>query len=264
MDRVIELLFTQWDALEQLIKQIPVQQWSAPSILPGWTNADILAHIIGTELFLDGETPPDVSLVPGRSYRNEVARLNDRWVTSMRALSPEELTAKFSDTTAKRRQSLAALDEQALSAVGWTPVGEAPLRRFLEIRVFDCYVHEQDLRSSTNIKGGTSGPVAEFSMDEVERALGYIVGKQARLPRGTTVRIQLTGDLQRTWNIEVGDRARLVPVLETPMAELTIDAAVFLSLACGRLSASSVSDDVRVAGDYAIAHQIVEHLAFTI
>ncbi len=63
-----------------------------------------------------------------------------------------------------------------------TPVGMAPYRRFMEIRVFDCWLHEQDIRSAIGRPGHEDGPCAEMSVDEVVRALGFIVGKQACAP----------------------------------------------------------------------------------
>jgi uncharacterized protein (TIGR03083 family) len=264
MDPAIKMLFTEWDALDTLIDEIESDDWREPSILPHWTNADILAHIIGTERFLSGEPTPDVLLPDDRPYPNTVAELNDRWVASLRSLTPTELIANFRATIAYRRQILANLDEAELAKEGWTPVGEAPFRRFLQIRVFDCYVHELDLRASTNHPGASSGAVAEYAMDEVERALGYIVGKQAQLSQGSSVRLKLTGGVERTFNIQVDERARLVPELGTPTTELELDSTLFMALACGRLDPTDAIDEIHITGNDTIAKRVVEHLAYTI
>ncbi len=264
MDEVVSTLFMEWDALDELVHQIHEDQWMQPSQLPHWTNFDILAHIIGTERFLSGESPSELDLPADREYANEVAKLNDRWIQSLHRLTSSELIVYFGETISLRKQALANITDSELDALGWTPIGQAPFRRFLQIRVFDCYVHEQDLRRSLNLPGHSSGVIAEFSMDEVERALGYIIGKQARLPQGTSVQLRLVGGVQRTWNIQVNERARLVEPLAEPTCALQLDSAIFLALACGRIDPAGVTEEIYVDGDERLAQQIIQNLAFTI
>jgi uncharacterized protein (TIGR03083 family) len=264
MDEVVSTLFIEWDALNELVHQIHQDQWMQPSQLPDWTNFDILAHIIGTERFLSGESPSELDLPADRQYANEVAKLNDQWIQSLHRLSASELIAYFGETISLRKQALTGITDSELDALGWTPIGQAPFRRFLQIRVFDCYVHEQDLRRSLNLPGHSSGVIAEFSMDEVERALGYIIGKQARLPQGSSVQLRLLGGVQRTWNVAVNERAQLVESLEQPTCALQLDSAIFMALACGREDPAAVANDIHVEGDERLAQQIIQNLAFTI
>lgn len=264
MDPVVTTLMAEWDALSLFIAQITEDQWLQPSILPHWTNFDILAHIVGTELFLSGASPFDGPLPTDRHYANEIAELNDRWLVTLRQLSVNELLASYHNTITQRTHVLSTLTDAELDATGWTPIGQAPFRRFLQIRIFDCWVHEQDLRRSLDLPGHESGAVVEASIDEVERAIGYIIGKQARLPKGSTVVVSLTGGAPRTWNIEVGERARLVPSIETPSCRLQIDSTLFMALACGRVDPHQTDDSIIIEGDQAIANQIVTNLAFTI
>lgn len=264
MDEVIETLFMEWDALGELVDQIDEHQWLQPSKLPHWSNFDILAHIIGTERFLLGESPVEQVLPEGRQYANEIAKLNDQWVATLHSLSPAELVTYYHETIAIREDVLNRITESELEAIGWTPIGQAPFRRFLQIRVFDCYVHEQDLRRSLGLPGHSSGRVAEFSMDEVERALGYIVGKQARLPQGASVQLQIDGGVQRIWNIEVKERAQLVDLIAQPTCTIRLDSTTFMALACGRIDPNEVESQIGVEGDQRLAQQIVQHLAFTI
>ncbi|WP_298208152.1 maleylpyruvate isomerase family mycothiol-dependent enzyme [Ferrimicrobium sp.] len=264
MDPVISTLLAEWDALSQLITQVPEDQWLQPSILPYWTNFDILAHIVGTERFLNGEAPFDGPLPTDRHYPNEVAQLNDRWLITLRRLSVAELLATYHNTIAERTQALSSLSNTDLDTIGWTPIGQAPFRRFLQIRIFDCWVHEQDLRLSLGMPGHTSGVVVEASIDEVERALGYIIGKQANLPQGTTVELSLTGGAPRTWHIEVGERARLVPALANVTCRLQIDSTLFMALACGRIDRDHADGSITIDGDQTLADHIIDNLAFTI
>jgi hypothetical protein len=108
--------------------------------------------------------------------------------------------------------------------------------------------------------------VAEQSVDEVVRAIGYIVGKKAGVPAGASVRLELTGPVTRTVNVDVADgRARPVPTLSgEPSTTVTLSSPVFTRLACGRVDPAAVMDQVSFRGDLALGRQVAEHLAFTI
>ncbi len=54
LDEVTAGLIAQWAAIADVAGGLTDEQWSAASVLHGWTNADIVAHIIGTESMLDG------------------------------------------------------------------------------------------------------------------------------------------------------------------------------------------------------------------
>ena len=102
------------------------------------------------------------------------------------------------------------MGEDDFSAPSWTPIGQADYRRFMQIRVFDCWVHEQDVRDAVGRPGHEDGPVAEQAVDEIVRALGYIVGKKAGAPEGSSVTIELTGPVARSIHVAVDGRAAVV------------------------------------------------------
>ena len=135
-----------------------------------------------------------------------------------------------------------------------TPVGVAPYRRFMEIRVFDCWLHEQDIRSAIGRPGHEDGPCAEMSVDEVARALGFIVGKQACAPDGSAVTIELIGPVYRAVHVAVDERAAVVAKLDRPAtATLHIPSTVFVRLAGGRADALPGLDTIRLDGDVHLA-----------
>jgi hypothetical protein len=105
---------------------------------------------------------------------------------------------------------LIAMSREDFDSPTQTPVGQAPYRRFMEIRVFDCWMHEQDIRQALARPGHEVGPCAEMSIDEVVRALGFIIGKQAAVPDGSTVTIDLVGPIRRTLHVAVTGRAEVV------------------------------------------------------
>ena len=96
--------------------------------------------------------------------------------------------------------------------------------------------------------------------------LGYIVGKKARMPSGASVRIHVTGTVDTTYLVEVGDRAAVVDSLDgPPTAGLELDAMLFLRLTGGRRKADAhLGTDVALEGDEELATQLARNLAFTI
>ncbi len=88
---------------------------------------------------------------------------------------------------------LIAMSSEDFDAPTQTPVGQARYRRLMEIRVFDCWMHEQDIRQAITRPGHEDGPCVEVSIDKIVRALGFVVGKQASVPDGSTVTVDLVG-----------------------------------------------------------------------
>jgi len=259
-----------WASLATLGAGLGDADWDAPTACPGWPVSAQYAHVIGTESMLLGRPNPQV--VTGRPdhVRNDIGGFNEAWIVSLASEPRESVLATFAEVTATRREALAAMSEADFAAESWTPVGQADYRRFMHIRVFDCWVHEQDVRDAVGLAGHDSGQVAEQSVDEVVRALGYIVGKKAAAEPGTSVRITLTGPVQRDIGVSVIDgRARVVAGLDgTPTATLVLSSNAFTRLACGRVPAASVLDGafggVGLAGDTDFGERIVTSLPFTI
>jgi uncharacterized protein (TIGR03083 family) len=157
------------------------------------------------------------------------------------------------------------MDEEAFSKPSWTPVGQADYRRFMQIRVFDCWVHEQDVRAAVGRPGHADGAPAEQAVDEIARALGYIVGKKAGAPDGSSVTFELTGPLIRTIHVVVDGRARVVDRLDTPAtATVTLGSGPFTRLACGRVDPDVLLSEVRLSGDPGLGRRVVASLPFTI
>jgi uncharacterized protein (TIGR03083 family) len=187
------------------------------------------------------------------------------WVAALAGLPRAEVLARFAEVTDARRQALAAMNEDNFSEPCRTPVGQADYRRFMQIRVFDCWVHEQDVRAAVDQPGHDSGPAVEQAVDEIARALGYIVGKKAGAPSGTSVTFELTGPLTRKLNVVVDGRARLVERLDAPATVVaTLNSGLFSRLACGRVDPVAVLGEVRIAGDAELGQRLVTSLPFTI
>jgi uncharacterized protein (TIGR03083 family) len=263
--RIVELLGQEWAVIDGLLAGLSDQEWSREA-LPGWNVHDVLAHIIGTERMLSGaEYPPAPGGDLGAHVRNDIGKANEAWVLALRARSHADLLADFGSVTAQRLASLRAMPAEEFNAPSWTPAGQATYARFMQIRIFDCWMHEQDIRAAVGLAGNEDGPIAAEALAEVVLALGYIVGKRGRAPDGSSVLIRLTGPVQRDLAVVVDGRARVVPRIEgEPTASLSLPSSLFLRLAGGRENADAALGGIDLGGDEGLARQLATNLAYTI
>jgi uncharacterized protein (TIGR03083 family) len=245
------------------------EEWKAPTPCPGWSVAAQYAHMIGTESMLLGRPSPQVAPDRPEHVRNDIGGFNEAWVASFASAGRQKVVAEFAETTTARREALAKMTEEDFSAPSWTPVGQADYRRFMQIRVFDCWVHEQDIRDGIDRPGHDSGPAAEQAVDEIVRAIGYMVGKKAGAPEGSGVLIRLTGPVAREIAVSVDGKARAVDALGgEPTATVELSSNAFTRLACGRVDPEGVIagdlGGVTLSGDLDLARRVATNLAFTI
>jgi uncharacterized protein (TIGR03083 family) len=263
--RVVELLAQEWAVINDLLAGLSDQDWSREA-LPGWDVHDVLAHIIGTERMLSGAEFPSAPVADlGTHVRNDIGKANEAWVLALRERSHADLLADFRSVTAKRLASLRAMSAEEFNAPSWTPAGQATYARFMSIRIFDCWMHEQDIRAAVGLPGNEDGPVAAEALAEVVLALGYIIGKKGCAPDGCSVLIRLTGPVERDLPVVVDGRARVVPRIEgEPTASLMLPSSLFLRLAGGREDAGKALGRIRLGGDEALGRQLATNLAYTI
>jgi uncharacterized protein (TIGR03083 family) len=266
VDKVLPALAEQFDAITGLAESLAPEDWERPTACPGWSVKDNLAHVIGTEAALAGRPTPEVELGDVSHVRNDIGRFNEVWVESYRPAPVSALLDDLRGSIAERRAALAAMSRTDFDADAMTPAGPATYGRFMRIRVMDMWMHEQDIREALGRPGHVAGRAPEQSLAEASSALGFVVGKRVAPPPGTTMRIELTGDLAGRIDIEVTDRARLVEGIEgSPSVEVTLPGDRFMRIAGGRLSDSDDPQrDVAYAGDITLGGEFITNLPFMI
>ena len=264
-------LIQQWKRLDELLAGLKRDDWTAPTALPGWTVRDVVAHVAGTEHMLAGESVPDVELPAStrEHVRNPIGELNEKFVQEARPLAVEDAFEDFRDVVAERTEQLSEMTAADFEADTDSPVGSVPYRRFMGVRVFDCWVHEDDIRQAIGIQHHLGGDTGRFAVGEIVRALPRIVGKKAAAPDGSRIRFRITGegstDLPLATDVVVDGRAALADVDDTaqPTVELVFDTPTFVRAATGRITAEP-GDGVEIRGDEELGRAILGSLAFTI
>ncbi len=268
-DDVLAGLVEVWTRLDELLDGLSDDEWARPTPLPGWSVKDVVAHMIGTESMLLGDATPNVEVGAAPHVRNDIGRVNEVWVVSMADVPPADVLATFRGHTDRRLDALRDMEAGAWNAEGFTPAGNDTYGRFMRIRVFDCWLHEQDIRDAVSRPGGEVGTSVELALDEAASVMGFVVGKRAAAPPGSRVAFDLTGPTARRIFVEVGTgerpRATVVDELSAPpTVALWMPTGVFVRLAGGRLDSSTVRDEIDLEGDPELGERLIANLAFTI
>lgn len=251
-------LQTCFDTVDALVSELDAEQWRTQSYCPDWDTRGVYLHLIAVEHMLIGEEPgswtDSVPFEKVGAYINEVSGLGDA-----------DLLAAGRDIFAQRRAELASYTEEQLALPSMTPVGPKTYGRFMAIRVFDFWVHEQDVRGPLGLPGNESGAAAEMALDEIEVSLPYIVGKKIGLPDGKGITINLTGPVERQMHVFVDGRAGNVDRLDSPDVVLNANSTDFALLACGRIDPQQPIDAGRVSwsGDAEYGEKAARSLQFT-
>jgi uncharacterized protein (TIGR03083 family) len=264
-------LFAVWDSIDALLEGLPESGWQAATPLPGWSVRAVVAHIIGTESFLQGIAPPqpDIDIKALEHVRNDIGVMNECWVRHLSGESGSSVLERYRAVTGKRREVLPGMSDEDWNAPTPTPAGMDSYGRFMRIRVFDCWMHEQDIRMALQRPSSDeelAGPASQLSLDEIAATMGFVVGKLAEAPDGSRVQFDLTGPLARSIRVSVDGRAQVVDDFGggEPTATIRLDGLQFTRLAGGRPMCPTRPQDVELGGDKDLATHIVERLNFVI
>ncbi|MFY0408483.1 maleylpyruvate isomerase family mycothiol-dependent enzyme [Solicola sp. PLA-1-18] len=249
------------DSLLELTADLSDDLWSRPTDCPGWDVADVVAHLLHLETELaDGSTP-----APGDGDGTVVAaEYTEAGVAALRGRDPHDLHAAFAAVVDRRRAQLDPAPTSPHGRPPHTPGGvDWDWQTFLQNRVIDLWVHEQDVRRAVGAPGGLDSPGAQATLEVFAGALGYVVGRRVRPPTGTVVAVDVHGPVafSSRLRIEPGGRAR--PVDETVPADAIVatDTETFAVLCAGRRSPADV--EVALSGDVDLATRVCASMAVT-
>jgi uncharacterized protein (TIGR03083 family) len=263
-DTLVAALHEQFDALIDLGRQLDDHQWATPSECPGWSVQDLYSHVIGTELMLLGRPDETGDAADAPHVRNQIGEFNEVSVLARRGRSGAEVLAELERVVAERTAALDGMTQADFDAESFTPAGQDTYGRFMQIRVFDCWIHEQDAREALGLAGHGSGRAVDVTLDEHAGALGFVIGKKAGATEGQSVRLRLTGETERTLDVRVDGRARLVDDLDAPTATITIPTLLWFRYAAGRRPADPDHPDISIEGDPDLGRRVLANAAYTI
>ena len=252
-------------SLKDLVSTLTEGRWSIATECPGWSVRDIVSHVIGIELELLGDPRPIHTLPRDLAHvHDEFSRYTEIPVDVRRCHTSPEMTGELEYVILRRRRMLDESDRGPEDEVRGMMGRSVPYRSLLALRVFDVWVHEQDVRRAIREPGNLDSPAALISRDHLLSVLPRVVAKEARAPAGSSVVFDVNGPVEfmRTVTIDPDGRGRLdgrVPL--GPLVTLSTDWETFVRLMCGRVRPSRAVVDVE--GDHDLARRILTNLAVT-
>lgn len=264
--QLVDRMEQAWRSIEELCSTLGDEEWKAETDCPGWTVQDQVAHLAGNESRLLGRPEPDHEPADVSHTRNPMGESNEVQVDYRRSWSPQEVLDEFREVTGERLKQLRDMSDEDFQAESWTPIGQGTVADFLGIRIFDAWVHEQDIRRATGRPGHLDGPVAEHALDRIASAMPFVVGKKVGPPDGTTVVFEITGPVSETVAVGISDGRgeRLDGAPDGPTVRLRMDLATFNRLGCGRGDPSEAVSEVEISGDADLGRRICEQMNFMV
>lgn len=257
----IDKLEATWRSISSLGSELDERQWKLPTDLAGWTVQDNLAHLIGTERMLQGLPPAAAPDAVGEHVKNPIGHFNEAEVDARRSKPGADVLAEWDALVELRLATFRAADHEYFAREMAMPTGPGTMADFLNIRVLDCWIHEQDMRRAVGKPGHLGGPAAEHTVDRLLRTIPLVVGKRAATPEGAAVVIDITGDVSRHVVCEVnGGRAAVVErSAREPVAVVVLDSEAFIIVATGRRTAAMIGERIDLSGDEVLARKIVDN-----
>ena len=268
-EAVVDQMIQVWISLVDACERVRADQWDQPTDCPGWSVKDNLSHLIGIERLLLGDPPPPPLEEFPDHVVNAFGELNEAWVAARRPLEGQKVLDEFVEVTNRRFEALRSMPASKFDEIGWSPVGEVPYREFMETRILDSWAHEQDIRRALGRPGGRNGVGEAMTLDRCARTMPFVVGKRVAPPDGTSVLFSVVGVMGRKLHVRMHDgRAEVAPLgpAEEPSVTLSMDQEAFWRLGFGRVEPTRVvaTGQVRIEGDIAIGHRVLDSMAFMI
>jgi hypothetical protein len=104
-----------------------------------------------------------------------------------------------------------------------------------------------------------------LALDEMQAAMGFVVGKKAGAPAGSRVTFDITGPGGRQIHVAVDERAAVVDQLDRPAdVVLRLPVHTFSRLAGGRSNAPELRRTVELDGDEVLGGRILDDFGYMI
>lgn len=254
----------QCNELSALARRLDELDWALPTDLAGWSVHDVFAHCAALESELSGVEPLRVQIDKTASHiKNPAGVYTERGVVARRDRTPPQLLAEFEEAVIRRR---ALLDAELLD----DPTGTPPITpgrigwdwaTLLRNRPIDLWVHEQDIRRAVGKPGGFGSAGARHTQGVFALALPYVVAKRAAAPPGTTVIVDVTGEVTAKYGVVVDESHRgqpADPAAIEPNVRLTMNTETFTVLGAARREPGDVP--IQIDGDHELAAKILSQL----
>jgi uncharacterized protein (TIGR03083 family) len=252
------------DDFTSLLEEIPADEWSSESDLPGWDVHAIAAHTAHLERVLAGGDEETVEVGEPDHVKGWMGLYTEQGVVARRDRTRDELINEIREATTSRHTALladpptdgSAKPDRIFGGIGWN--WETLLRN----RPLDVWMHEQDVRRAVGRPGGLDSPAAAHTVDYLSESLGYVLAKRAGAAPGTSLRLDVEGHAPVAFVVGDDGRGRRLDELPDALTvAIATDRESFAVLAGGRRTPPEGA--VRIDGDVDLGRRVLDLLAVT-
>jgi uncharacterized protein (TIGR03083 family) len=256
------------EAFGRTIQYTSPDAWNAPSVLDGWRNRDIVAHLAASEVsaasVLGGEAPAEIEefLKSAEGAPVDLESFN-RWTVDRRANEPFRSVVTEWGRAADlllARASKIPTDEWATRRVPWV-TGEIRVPYLLQSRVMEWWLHGEDIGAGAQLPPRIEHPPIHCVCDLAIRMIPYALGLAGLSFSGRSVRVELEAAGGGEWH--QGLAARDVPPAgKQPDTTIGGRAYAFALVAGRRVPAEQylAEGTLQVGGDIELGETILTHL----
>lgn len=260
------------------------EDFDKPTLLPGWSVKDVIAHVTGTEHLLNGGQDRQVEVPDYEWLHSDFARFIEQPVEVRRSRSGGEVVGEWRDLLPKR---VAGFQDPALApdTVVQGPFGPTELTNLLHLRLVDMWCHEQDLRDALRRIGNLDSAGAAAFTSDILTAFPARAAQRADLKIGSVVIIDCTGPIMARQGIRIVQSSDGRPYAESLFSgtahvdKVNDETGEVMTLPPGKITTIRLStealtrrgagriatSDLRysVEGDEAAAARVLDSLAIT-
>ncbi len=247
-----------------LAQELSDEQWVTASPCPGWTVGDIVGHVVALERQLVGDSlpahSPDWAALP-HVRDDEFSRFMEMGVDARRGSTREAVVTELVEVIPRRDAQLRSLEPDPELLVSGPAGSQVPLGRIMRMRVFDLWIHEQDIRSAINQPGHEATQGAHITAESLVSSLPMLWGKKVGAQPGQSLRVDVSGGISFSCEVEVDEegRAGFVPLSSrAPTARVELDWLTYVALGTGRSTFGDVSERVNLDGNLGLAQRALE------
>lgn len=247
----------------EVLQDLEPTQWNLPTPCPGWSIADIAAHLIDLDMMAMGaatiDHEPDWDSLP--HVKSPANKFTERGVDYRRGTPPADLLSQLNTVTQELSDYVAT--NSVTITVPWSK-GEISLEQFLAMRAFDVWVHEQDIRNAIDQPGNFGSNAALAAAQRMFASIPLIWGKKVQATAGSSLTLTVTGpDVSGSLHVVVGSdgRATIVESLDSPDNSVTLSWPDFADAFAGRVPVAVTLSRATIQGD--LAETFISSLAST-
>lgn len=237
-----------------VLETLSTAQWDLPTPCPGWTIADIVAHVIDLDAMTLGAPKPDhqpdwEALPHVQGASNQFTELG---VDYRRGTPPEQLLKELQDTATALVEFLA--NNSSTIKVPWVK-NEISTDRFFSMRTFDTWTHEQDIRTAINAPGNLGTNSARAAAQRMISSTPMIWGKKVGAPAGSALTLTLSGpEIEGSAHILMNSEG-VAEFVDSPVVgaySVTMSWPGFTNAFTGRVPVSQSLATANMSGDLAV------------